>query len=132
MSEYYVLLVVHRSIFSSILHYMLWKPTTANSRLHFLFGKNFEKATRIVDQRGVKRISGEQSSRTVFQVLSIFLMVVVLISIYLALLHVNFVKCNEHLIVGSMGMSYTEWQISVLDVKRKNLTSNFHLLHQLC
>lgn len=38
------------------------------SILHFLFGKNFERATRIVDQRGVKRISGEQSGRSVFQV----------------------------------------------------------------
>ncbi|KAK9097234.1 hypothetical protein Sjap_022731 [Stephania japonica] len=36
--------------------------------LHFLFGKNFERATRIVDQRGVKRISGESSGRCVFQV----------------------------------------------------------------
>ncbi|GAU16384.1 hypothetical protein TSUD_117330 [Trifolium subterraneum] len=31
--------------------------------LHFLFGKNFEGATRIVDQRGVKRISGQPSGR---------------------------------------------------------------------
>ncbi|KAG2704667.1 hypothetical protein I3760_05G015200 [Carya illinoinensis] len=37
------------------------------SILHFLFGKNFERATRIVDQRGVKRISGEPSGRFVFQ-----------------------------------------------------------------
>ncbi|XP_021662370.1 uncharacterized protein LOC110651365 isoform X1 [Hevea brasiliensis] len=36
--------------------------------LHFLFGKNFERATRIVDQRGVKRISGEPSGRSIFQV----------------------------------------------------------------
>jgi len=36
--------------------------------LHFLFGKNFERATRIVDQRGVKRISGEPSGRFIFQV----------------------------------------------------------------
>ncbi|KAK9163738.1 hypothetical protein Scep_001099 [Stephania cephalantha] len=36
--------------------------------LHLLFGKNFERATRIVDQRGVKRISGEPSGRSVFQV----------------------------------------------------------------
>ncbi|CDO97254.1 unnamed protein product [Coffea canephora] len=39
------------------------------STLHFLFGKNLEKATRIVDQRGVKRISGEPSGRSIFQVL---------------------------------------------------------------
>ncbi|TXG64166.1 hypothetical protein EZV62_011160 [Acer yangbiense] len=38
------------------------------SILHFLFGKNFERATRIVDQRGVKRISGEPSERSIFQV----------------------------------------------------------------
>ncbi|KAK4563329.1 hypothetical protein RGQ29_005729 [Quercus rubra] len=38
------------------------------SILHFLFGKNFERATRIVDQRGVKRISGEPSGRFIFQV----------------------------------------------------------------
>ncbi|KAF7113432.1 hypothetical protein RHSIM_RhsimUnG0126400 [Rhododendron simsii] len=39
------------------------------SILHFLFAKNFERATRIVDQRGVKRISGEPSGRSVFQVM---------------------------------------------------------------
>lgn len=39
------------------------------SILHFLFGKNFERATRIVDQRGVKRISGEPSGRSIFQVM---------------------------------------------------------------
>ncbi|XP_010530720.1 PREDICTED: zinc finger SWIM domain-containing protein 7 isoform X2 [Tarenaya hassleriana] len=38
------------------------------SILHFLFGKNLEKATRIVDKRGVKRISGEPSGRSIFQV----------------------------------------------------------------
>ncbi|CAN1786668.1 Zinc finger SWIM domain-containing protein 7 [Linum perenne] len=37
-------------------------------RLHFLFGKNLERATRIVDQKGVKRISGEPSGRSIFQV----------------------------------------------------------------
>ncbi|RHN60146.1 hypothetical protein MtrunA17_Chr4g0022281 [Medicago truncatula] len=36
-------------------------------KLHFLFGKNFEGATRIVDQRGVKRISGNPSGRFIFQ-----------------------------------------------------------------
>lgn len=36
--------------------------------LHFLFGKNLERATRIVDQRGVKRISGELSGRSIYQV----------------------------------------------------------------
>ncbi|XP_038682340.1 zinc finger SWIM domain-containing protein 7 isoform X1 [Tripterygium wilfordii] len=36
--------------------------------LNFLFGKNFERATKIVDQRGVKKISGEPSGRSVFQV----------------------------------------------------------------
>ncbi|XP_059652982.1 uncharacterized protein LOC132300058 isoform X1 [Cornus florida] len=38
------------------------------SILHFLFGKNLERATRIVDQQGVKRISGEPSGRSIFQV----------------------------------------------------------------
>ncbi|CAN1120705.1 Zinc finger SWIM domain-containing protein 7 [Linum perenne] len=38
------------------------------SILHFLFGKNLERATRIVDQKGVKRISGEPSGRSIFQV----------------------------------------------------------------
>ncbi|XP_044481379.1 zinc finger SWIM domain-containing protein 7-like isoform X1 [Mangifera indica] len=38
------------------------------SILFFLFGKNLEKATRIVDQRGVKKISGEPSGRFIFQV----------------------------------------------------------------
>lgn len=37
--------------------------------LHFLFGKNFERATRIVDQQGVKRLSGEPSGRSIFQVI---------------------------------------------------------------
>ncbi|KAJ8638400.1 hypothetical protein MRB53_012667 [Persea americana] len=39
-----------------------------NPRLHFLFRKNFERATRIVDQGGVKRISGDPSRRFLFQV----------------------------------------------------------------
>ncbi|CAB4290636.1 unnamed protein product [Prunus armeniaca] len=38
------------------------------SILHFLFGKNLERATRIVDQRGVKRVLGEPSGRSIFQV----------------------------------------------------------------
>ncbi|KAM4093250.1 hypothetical protein ACB094_06G100600 [Castanea mollissima] len=38
------------------------------SILLFLFGKNFKRATRIVDQRGVKRISGEPSGWFIFQV----------------------------------------------------------------
>ncbi|XP_057783063.1 uncharacterized protein LOC131000929 isoform X2 [Salvia miltiorrhiza] len=36
--------------------------------LHFIFGKNFERATRIFDLGGVKRISGEPSGRSIFQV----------------------------------------------------------------
>ncbi|KAK9748725.1 hypothetical protein RND81_02G075900 [Saponaria officinalis] len=36
--------------------------------LNFLFGKNFERATRIVDQRGVKKLSGDPSGRSIFQV----------------------------------------------------------------
>ncbi|XP_009624972.1 uncharacterized protein [Nicotiana tomentosiformis] len=38
------------------------------SILHFLFGKNLERAMRIVDQRGVKRILGKPSGRSIFQV----------------------------------------------------------------
>ncbi|KAM7474732.1 hypothetical protein LguiB_021975 [Lonicera macranthoides] len=38
-------------------------------RLLFLFGKNIERATKIVDQRGVKRIYGEPSGRSIFQVM---------------------------------------------------------------
>lgn len=37
-------------------------------RLLFLFGKNIERAAKIVDQRGVKRIYGEPSGRSIFQV----------------------------------------------------------------
>lgn len=36
--------------------------------LHFLFGKNFEGATRIVDLRGVSKISAHPSGRFIFQV----------------------------------------------------------------
>ncbi|XP_013585885.1 PREDICTED: zinc finger SWIM domain-containing protein 7 isoform X1 [Brassica oleracea var. oleracea] len=36
--------------------------------LHLLFGKNLEKATRIIDKRGVKKISGLPSGRSIFQV----------------------------------------------------------------
>ncbi|RAL39649.1 hypothetical protein DM860_003182 [Cuscuta australis] len=39
------------------------------SILHFLFGKNFERAARVVDQRGVKRIYGHPSGRSIFQVI---------------------------------------------------------------
>lgn len=38
------------------------------SILHFLFGKNFERATRIVDQGGVRRVSGSPSGRFFFLV----------------------------------------------------------------
>ncbi|KAM1152196.1 hypothetical protein ACFX13_035626 [Malus domestica] len=38
------------------------------SVLQFLFGKNLERATRIVDQSGVKRVLGEPSGRSIFQV----------------------------------------------------------------
>ncbi|KAF8112338.1 hypothetical protein N665_0065s0109 [Sinapis alba] len=38
------------------------------STLHLLFGKNLEKATRIIDKRGVKKISGLPSGRSIFQV----------------------------------------------------------------
>ncbi|XP_059065650.1 uncharacterized protein LOC131060550 isoform X5 [Cryptomeria japonica] len=36
--------------------------------LHFLYGKNFERAMRILDQGGVKLIIGEPSNRSVFMV----------------------------------------------------------------
>ncbi|XP_010683044.2 uncharacterized protein LOC104897797 [Beta vulgaris subsp. vulgaris] len=36
--------------------------------LQFLFGKNLERATRIVDQRGVKKLCGEPSGHSIFQV----------------------------------------------------------------
>lgn len=39
------------------------------SILHILFGKNLERASRILDQRGVKRISGQPSGRSIFQVM---------------------------------------------------------------
>lgn len=42
--------------------------------LHFLFGKNLERATKIVDQRGVKKISGQPSGRSIFQVQFYFAM----------------------------------------------------------
>ncbi|KAH0776697.1 hypothetical protein KY290_008108 [Solanum tuberosum] len=38
------------------------------SILHFLFGKNLERAMTIVDQRGVKRMLGHPSGRSIFQV----------------------------------------------------------------
>ncbi|KAG5526360.1 hypothetical protein RHGRI_032592 [Rhododendron griersonianum] len=49
---------------------LIVKPIVSDDQLsilHFLFAKNFERATRIVDQRGVKRISGEPSGRSIFQ-----------------------------------------------------------------
>ncbi|KAJ9561126.1 hypothetical protein OSB04_006286 [Centaurea solstitialis] len=46
---------------------MNMKRTMIN--LHTLFGKNLERATRIVDQKGVKRISGETSGRFIFQII---------------------------------------------------------------
>ncbi|XP_042502120.1 zinc finger SWIM domain-containing protein 7 [Macadamia integrifolia] len=61
---------------SSLVAERVWKDIQSSrsvtddqlSILNFLFGKNFERATRIVDQRGVKRIFGEPSGRFVFQV----------------------------------------------------------------
>jgi len=38
------------------------------SILHFLYGKNFERAMRILDQGGVQRIVGIPSGRAVYQV----------------------------------------------------------------
>ncbi|KAG9129807.1 hypothetical protein Leryth_016028 [Lithospermum erythrorhizon] len=38
------------------------------SKLHFLFGKNLERATRIIDQKGVQKISGQPSGRSIFLV----------------------------------------------------------------
>ncbi|KAL3515349.1 hypothetical protein ACH5RR_022251 [Cinchona calisaya] len=61
---------------SSLVAERVWKDIQSTgsvtndqlSILHFLFGKNLEKATRIVDQSGVKRISGQSSGRSIFQV----------------------------------------------------------------
>ena len=61
---------------SSLVAETVWKEIESThsvtddqiSIMHFLFGKNFERATRIVDQRGVKRIVGEPSGRWIFQV----------------------------------------------------------------
>ncbi|CAA6657471.1 unnamed protein product [Spirodela intermedia] len=39
------------------------------SILHFLFGKNFERATRIVDQGGVRKLCGTPSGRSLFLVI---------------------------------------------------------------
>lgn len=69
--------MVPRMNTSSLVAEAVWKDIESSgsvtddqlSTLHFLFGKNLEKATRIVDQRGVKRISGEPSGRSIFQVL---------------------------------------------------------------
>ncbi|KAG0479286.1 hypothetical protein HPP92_009985 [Vanilla planifolia] len=36
--------------------------------LHFLFGKNLERATTIVDQSGIGRVFGKPSGRVVFKV----------------------------------------------------------------
>ncbi|XP_020101285.1 zinc finger SWIM domain-containing protein 7 isoform X2 [Ananas comosus] len=36
--------------------------------LHFLFGKNLERAARIVDQGGVRRVSAAPSGRSLFLV----------------------------------------------------------------
>ncbi|KAG5238734.1 Zinc finger SWIM domain-containing protein [Salix suchowensis] len=60
---------------SSLVADTIWKTIESTqsvteeqlSILHFLFGKNFERATKIVDQRGVKKISGQPSGRSIFQ-----------------------------------------------------------------
>ncbi|EPS71109.1 hypothetical protein M569_03649, partial [Genlisea aurea] len=38
------------------------------SILHFIFGRHLEKAAKIVDSNGVKRISGKPSGRSIFKV----------------------------------------------------------------
>ncbi|KAK7401477.1 hypothetical protein VNO78_12995 [Psophocarpus tetragonolobus] len=61
---------------SSLVAEAIWKQIdsthTVNDdqlwTLHFLFGKNFEGATRIVDQRGVTKISAHPSGRFIYQV----------------------------------------------------------------
>ncbi|XP_048426705.1 uncharacterized protein LOC125470935 [Pyrus x bretschneideri] len=61
---------------SSLVAEAVWKAIESTrsvtndqlSVLHFLFGKNWEKATRIVDQSGIKRVLGEPSGRSIFQV----------------------------------------------------------------
>ncbi|KHN24806.1 hypothetical protein glysoja_037148 [Glycine soja] len=60
---------------SSLVAETIWKeiestPTVNDDHLwslHFLFGKNFEGATRIVDLRGVSKISAHPSGRFIFQ-----------------------------------------------------------------
>ncbi|XP_021827355.1 zinc finger SWIM domain-containing protein 7 [Prunus avium] len=61
---------------SSLVAEAVWKAIESTgsvtddqlSILHLVFGKNLERATRIVDQRGVKRVLGEPSGRSIFQV----------------------------------------------------------------
>ncbi|KAB2635977.1 zinc finger SWIM domain-containing protein 7-like [Pyrus ussuriensis x Pyrus communis] len=61
---------------SSLVAEAVWKAIESTrsvtddqlSVLHFLFGKNWERATRIVDQSGIKRVLGEPSGRSIFQV----------------------------------------------------------------
>ncbi|KAF1891875.1 hypothetical protein Lal_00016905 [Lupinus albus] len=47
---------------------LLWTIPWGVGSLRFIFGKNLEGASRIVDQRGVKRITAEPSGRVIFQV----------------------------------------------------------------
>ncbi|OMO65796.1 hypothetical protein COLO4_30985 [Corchorus olitorius] len=54
-----------KALAKSVDSYIVFK--TEQLCLRFLFGKNFERATMIVDQKGVKKISGEPSSRSIFQ-----------------------------------------------------------------
>ncbi|XP_068319968.1 uncharacterized protein [Pyrus communis] len=61
---------------SSLVAEAVWKAIESTrsvtddqlSVLHFLFGKNWERSTRIVDQSGIKRVLGEPSGRSIFQV----------------------------------------------------------------
>ncbi|KAL3638494.1 hypothetical protein CASFOL_017865 [Castilleja foliolosa] len=61
---------------SSLVAESVWKAIESTrlvtddqlSILYFIYGKNLDKAMRIFDQRGVKRIYGEPSGRSIFQV----------------------------------------------------------------
>ncbi|KAL8205155.1 hypothetical protein R6Q57_008706 [Mikania cordata] len=66
-----LLMVAGEDAVSLLVAETIWSEiqSTHSGTLHILFGKNLERATRIVDERGMKKISGEPSGRFVFQVI---------------------------------------------------------------
>ncbi|XP_028228562.1 zinc finger SWIM domain-containing protein 7-like isoform X2 [Glycine soja] len=111
---------------SSLVAETIWKeiestPTVNDDHLwslHFLFGKNFEGATRIVDLRGVSKISAHPSGRFIFQVnpkekTSIF----VLLKTFALVIHSSMMlstECKHQLaarLAASLG-SYVEVKVS--------------------